>query len=76
MYLSFNVPDRVPTAVQNQDLVHHKDLDQVHVLEIQDQRNIPDQDQEAPTTREGAVLTGSVTCRLEGREKIISVVNF
>jgi hypothetical protein len=61
MYLSFNVPDRVPTAVQNQDLVHHKDLDQVHVLDLQDQRNILDQDQEALTTREGAVLAKIAT---------------
>ena len=51
----------VHIVIQNRGLIHHEDLDLVHVLVIHDQKNILDQDQEVLTTREGELLTNSFT---------------
>ena len=54
----------VHTVIQNQDLVPHGDLDQVHDLDTHDQENILDQDQEVHITREGKCFYGKYIKRL------------
>ena len=47
------ISNLIHTVIQNHVLAHHEDLDLAHVLDTHDPENIPDQDLEVLTTREG-----------------------